>query len=189
MLEIADEIILDPEIALVDFGDERQLIHVFKDRALAVMHDSAARVAIAQTVDPIPGAAFGDFLDREIELVAADEVDGGRGFETLARLDRDLGADESDPEAGVGVLHRLRDLHVIRKRRRRGVHHDEFMILRERQDIGESEAGRRGVDEAAPLDQRCRLCQPGRIPERADLAAGLIARAGTAIEALEGGRL
>ena len=43
MLQIADEIILDPEVALVDLGDERQLVHVLEDRALPVVDDRRRR--------------------------------------------------------------------------------------------------------------------------------------------------
>ena len=35
MLEIADEIILDRQVALVDRRDERQLVHIFEDRRVA----------------------------------------------------------------------------------------------------------------------------------------------------------
>ena len=32
VLQIADEIILDPEVALIDLGDEGQLVHVLQHR-------------------------------------------------------------------------------------------------------------------------------------------------------------
>ena len=51
MLQIADEIVLDPQVALVDLGDERQLIHVLEDRAVLVVHDRAGRVAVGDPVD------------------------------------------------------------------------------------------------------------------------------------------
>ena len=56
-------------------------------------------------------------------------------------------------------------------------------------DVGEAEPVRRRVDQLGALDQRGGLRQPGRIPERLDLAPVLIARAGSAIEALERRRL
>ena len=43
VLQIADEVILDPQIALVDFGDERQPVHVLKNRPVAVVGDSTVR--------------------------------------------------------------------------------------------------------------------------------------------------
>jgi len=189
MLQIADEVILDPEIALIDFGDEGQLIHVLEDRALAIVTDGAARVAIAEAVDAVPGAAVGNLLDGEIEFVAADEVERARRFEAFPRLDRDLGADEADLELRVRVLHRLRDLHVVGKGRRRGVHHHELVFLRQRQHIAEAQPGRGRVDKAAALDQRRRLRKPGRKPERADFAPRLITRARAAVETFERRRL
>ena len=50
-------------------------------------------------------------------------------------------------------------------------------------------AVRRRVDELAAFDERGGLREPGRIPERPDLAARLIARAGAAVEAFERWRL
>ena len=49
-------------------------------------------------------------------------------------------------------------------------------------------AGRR-VDQHAVRHQRGRLREPGRVPERADLAARLVARARAAVEALVRGRV
>ena len=43
VLQIADEIILDLEVALVDLGDERQLVHVLEHRPRPVVHDAAGR--------------------------------------------------------------------------------------------------------------------------------------------------
>src|SRR5579875_2751997 len=67
MLQIADEVVLDLQVALIDLGDERQLIHVLKGRALAIVDDVARGVAIAEAVDSVPRLAVGNFLDREIE--------------------------------------------------------------------------------------------------------------------------
>src|SRR5207245_10740112 len=61
----------------------------------------------------------------------------------------------------------------------------QLVAARERRHVVEREAGGGGGDEAAAGHERRGLREPGRIPERADLAAGLIARAGAAVEALE----
>ena len=183
--QIADEIILDPEIAVIDVGDERKLVHVLEHGPLAVMDDLAGGIAIAQAVDRLPGLTLGDLFDGEIELVARDKVEHRRGGEALLRLDSHFGADEADLEFRVTRLHRLRDLHVVREGRRRGVHHHQFIILGERQNLLHRRAGRRRIDQPAAGHQRRGLRQPGRIPEGADFAARLVARAGAAIEALE----
>ena len=49
--QIADEVVLDPQVALVDLGDERQLVHVLEDRAVVVVDDRAGAVAIGDAVD------------------------------------------------------------------------------------------------------------------------------------------
>src|SRR5262249_14941802 len=41
VLEVAAEIVLDDQIALIDRGDERQVVHALEDRAVVVMDDGA----------------------------------------------------------------------------------------------------------------------------------------------------
>ena len=185
MLQIADEVILDPQVALVDLGDEGQLVHVLEHRALPVVHDRAVGAAIAEPVDVGERAALGDFLDREVEFLAGDEVDRARPGEAGFRLDRDLGADQADLELRVGVLQRLGDLDVAAKDGVEVCITDQLVIAGQRQHVVEPQPRRRRVDQLAAGHQRRRLRQPGRIPERADLALRLIARAGAAVEPVE----
>ena len=185
MLEIAAEIILDHEVALVDRCDEGQRIHVLEDRALVVVHDGAVAPTPRQAGDAREIAAFGDLLDGEIKLVACHEIDRVRSLQALLWLDRDLGADQTDLEAGLERLERLGGAHVGGERRRRGMHHHEIAARCLRYDVLELEPVRRRVDELRAFDQRGRLREPGRVPERSHLAAHLIARASAAIEAVE----
>ena len=46
VFQVADEIIFDLEVTLIDLGDEGQLIHVFECGALGVVHDHAFGVAV-----------------------------------------------------------------------------------------------------------------------------------------------
>ena len=62
---------------------------------------------------------------------------------------------------------------------------DQIEVARSGCDGCQFEPVRRGVDELAALDQRRRLGKPRRIPERANLAPRLIARACAAIEPVE----
>src|SRR5690349_20480884 len=80
VLQIADEVILDLEVALVDLADEGQLVHVLEDGALGIVHDGAGIIAIAEAVDAVEAAPLGDFLDGEVELVAADEIERRRSL-------------------------------------------------------------------------------------------------------------
>ena len=78
VLEIADEIVLDLEVALVDLADERQLVHVLQHRTLRIVDDHALGVPVAHAVNARERPTVRDFLDREVELVASDEIDGRR---------------------------------------------------------------------------------------------------------------
>src|SRR5262249_3204881 len=86
-------------------------------------------------------------------------------------------------------LQRLGDFDVRRKRGRRGVHDDELVIARQGQDVVEPQPRWRRIDELASRHQRRRLRQPGRVPERTDLAPCLITRARPSIEPIEGRRV
>ena len=69
------------------------------------------------------------------------------------------------------------------------VHHDLVVLAGERGHLLEGQAVGRRVDQAASGDERGGLGQPGGVPERADLAARLVARARAPIEPLEGRRM
>ncbi len=189
MQQIADEVVLDPQIAPVDVRDEGQLVHVLEHGAVAVVHDRAIRAAIGNAVDRGEVAALGHLLDREVELVAGDEIDRRALRKAFVRLHRDLGADEADLQRRIFIPKRLRDLHVGGEGGCRGVDDAEFVRPRLGDDLGQADARRRRVDQTAARHQRGRLGQPCRIPERTDLPPRLIARAGAAVEAVERGRV
>ena len=67
--------------------------------------------------------------------------------------------------------------------------HRQLVFPGDRQDLIELEPRRRSVDQLAVGQEGRRLGEPGRVPERADLAFGLIARTGAAVEAVEGRRV
>ncbi len=166
VLEIADEVVLHRQVALVDRRHEGQAVHVVHDRPILVVHDDAAGVAIRQALDAGPIAAFGDLLDGEVELVAGHEIDRRRLGQAGVRLHGDLGADQAGLEAGMGGLQGLDHPHVGRERGRRGVQHGEVVVARLGHHRVEADAVRRRVDQLRALDEGGRLRQPGRIPER-----------------------
>ena len=75
VLQIAAEIILDDEVALIDRRDEGKRVHVLEDRPIGIVDDDAIVVAIGEAGDLAEVASFGDLLDRVIELVPRHEVD------------------------------------------------------------------------------------------------------------------
>ena len=153
------------------------------------MDDDPVRVAPRQAGDAAEVASLGDFLDREIEFFARDEVDGRRSLEALLGLDRDLGPDHADLQARLDRLERLGCSDVDGERRGRGVQHHEIAVHGLGRDVVEFEAVGRRVDELGAFNERGGLGEPGRVPERLDLATHLIARAGAPVEAVEGWRL
>ena len=60
--------------------------------------------------------------------------------------------------------------------------HRQVVLRCQREDVGEVQAGRRGVDQATAGHQGGQSGQPGGIPEGSDLSPGLIAGAGPAVE-------
>jgi len=65
------------------------------------------------------------------------------------------------------------------------VHDDQLITLAQLvQNLVQRDAGGRGVDQLRSRNQGGRLRQPGREPEGFDLALGLIAGAGAAVEAV-----
>ncbi len=107
MLEVADEIILDGQIALVDRRDERQLVHVLQNGAWGIVPDRAGGVAIGQSGDAVPVPSLGDFPDGEVEFVAGDEIDDRRTGQAGVWLDRHLGAHKARLQVRIGGLKRL----------------------------------------------------------------------------------
>src|SRR5581483_3488508 len=96
VLEVADEVVLDLEIALVDVEHARERVHVVDELALAVVVDLAVLVAPREPVHVGEIAALSDLGDRVVELLAADEVDRLRGEDRLLRHDGDVRAAEAD---------------------------------------------------------------------------------------------
>jgi len=69
------------------------------------------------------------------------------------------------------------------------VQHDEVVVADVLGHLREFDAVARRIDQLRILDQGGGLREPGRIPERAHFAPRLVARAGTAVEAVERRRL
>ena len=189
VLEIADEIILDLQVALVDRRDEGQPVHVFQHGPLFVHLDRAVFVAIDQAGDGFPVAAFRDVADGEVVVLAGDEIDGFRFFQRGARIDRDIGADQADLDAGLGRLQPGRGLRVGGEGRRRGMQHREIVMRGLGDRLVGADAVRGGVDQLGIRHHGGELGEPGRIPVGLDLAPRLVARAGAAIESVIGRRL
>jgi hypothetical protein len=186
--QVADEVALDLEIAVIDVHHERQRVHVLERRPVWRAPERA--------VHPIgePGhvgqrPALGHFLDRDVELGAADEVDRRRGGQRALPLDGHVGAHQAHAQPRVGGLQRLGHPQVGGEGRRAGVKHGQLVVPPQRGHGLQRQVGRWRIHQPARWHHRRRLGQPGRIPERAHLAARLVARARAPVEALERGRV
>src|SRR5262245_27809462 len=168
--EVADEVLLDHQVAVVDVHHERQGVHVLERRPLRRALEVPVR-AIAESGHLWKRPPLRDLLDGEVELAAGHELDGRRGSERALALHGDVRPDETDPEARVLALERLGHAHVVRERRRARVQHGQVVVAPQRHHVLERQPGRRRVDEPAARHERRRLREPRRIPERPDLAA------------------
>src|SRR5260370_6752882 len=104
MFEVAAEVILCLEIALIDGRDEWQLVHVFKDGPGFVVHDSAVGQTIAQTENRLERKPLRDVATREVEFFTAHEVDRIAGGKRAVRIDGDSCPDHPDEYRGSTSL-------------------------------------------------------------------------------------
>ena len=188
VLQVADEIVFDDQIALVHVDHRRQRIHVFDNRAVGVAHIAFA-VAPGDAAHFGQRFAFGNFHADVIEFTVGDEVDGLGSADGGVRIDRHMRADHTDEELGIFFLQRLGNLAVVLERRRAGVKHGKLEVAGHRHHFFHGLAVGGGINQFAVRDHRGRLRQPRGIPERADFAAGLIARAGATVKAVERRRI
>jgi hypothetical protein len=112
MLEIAAEISLNVQVTLVDWRDERQVIHVFEDRPVRRVLDLAVGVPVGEGENRLPIPPVGDFLDGEIKFIARGEIDDRRGFQRCFGVDRSLGADQPDFQRRIRLLESRDRLHI-----------------------------------------------------------------------------
>ena len=88
-------------------------------------------VLVADAEDLVERLAVGVFDDGEVELAAADEVDGGALVERLVGRGRDRRADEGDLDVGIGLLDDLGHLLVAVPAHGAGKEHEELVVLAE----------------------------------------------------------
>ena len=187
MQQVADEVALDLQVAFIDIGHPRQGVHVLNQLALRVMPDAAVAGAVAQAGDLVERAAFGHFLAGEIEFLAPDPINGRRGLQGLGGEDGGVGADKADEGLRAVELDRLGHLAIVLEGGGRGVNDDVVVVAGLPEALLDADVVRRAIEQLALRHQRRRLRQPCGIPETGHLPPRLVARAGPAIEAVEGG--
>ena len=114
MFQIADEVILDLQIAQIHRRHPRQRVHILDHGPRRIVLQTPVRAPEAQACDAVEGKAVGHVLAGVVEFLARDEVDGFRGGERARRIDRHLGPHHADlEEPGIGLLEQFRDAPVF----------------------------------------------------------------------------
>ena len=75
MQEVADGVVLNSKVALVDRSDERQAVHVFERFSIRIMHNVSITIKKADARNGRERSLVSDFGNGEIELLAGYEVD------------------------------------------------------------------------------------------------------------------
>ncbi len=149
----------------------------------------AVGVAVADAEDLVERLAVGELDDGEIELAAADEVDGGALVEGAVGVGGDRGADEGDLDGRVGLLDGLGERVVAGPADGRGEEHQELVAFGDLDGLFGRDVVRRGVEKAGALEHAGGVGEPDGIPVGLDLADGGPAGACAAIEVFKGGRI
>ena len=100
MEQIADEILFDLQVALVDVGHPRKRIHVLDHLALGVVFDPAVLVLVGKPSDGREVAAFGDFLAGEIKFLAANPINRPGRLQRFGGQYHRVRPDEADFSVG-----------------------------------------------------------------------------------------
>src|SRR2546427_5152033 len=170
MKQVADRIVLDHEVTLVDIHHKRQRVHVLENGTVRRVPDLAIRPE-AETENRLEGPAPGDVLNREVELVPRDEVDRGRSRQRALRIHGDMRADEADPESWVRLLQRFCNANIVSERGGTGMQDRQFVVRGDRADVLKGETGGGGGDPARTPHDRGRRGAPRPATERADASS------------------
>ena len=137
-------------VAGVDLGGPGHigLVELFHLRTIWVVLMGAVFVAVADAEDLVQRLAVGKLDDGEVELAAADEVDGGALVEGAVGIGRDGRPDEGDFERRVEGLHGLCHGVIARPANRRGEEDEELVVPCDLDSLFGGTVVRRGVQEA-----------------------------------------
>ena len=185
--QVADEVLLDLQIPLVDIGHPGQRVHVVDEIPLRVV-DDLAFLAETQTRNGFHRAVFTDLLAGEVELLATHPINRRGRLERLGRQDSRVRPNESDLRVRALSLDGLGHLAVVLQRRRGRIDDDVAEVLGDAQGLLHADVMGRTVEQSGIRHQGGRLGQPSWVPEGSHLTACLIAGTGAAIEAIKRGR-
>ena len=181
----------DVEVARVDLGGPGHLVELLRRhlRPVGIVPDDSVGVLVTDAEDLVQRLAVGVLDDGEVELAAANEVDGGALVQCLVGRSGDRRPDEGNLDPGVGLLDDLGHLLVALPAHGAGEEDEELVVLEDADDVRPTQVVGRSVDQARPLQHARGIGEPDRVPVGLDLACGGPAAACAAIELLKGGRV
>src|SRR3954468_9835935 len=95
-------------------------------------------------------------------------------------------ADETNGRVRLLGFDGLGHFGVVLQRRRRGVNDDVIVALRLGETCLDVDIVRRAIHQLAIGNERSGLREPGRVPEGADFALGLVTSASATVESVKG---
>ena len=164
MLQIADKIVFDRQIALIHVHDERQTVHILNRRPGRGEGD-APIVAVRQTANIFQRLARCNVGANVIKLSDRNPIHRRRGIHRLHRQDAYVRADHADHDLGIYFLQVRGKFRVVCKGRRARVQHRQFVVLCQGSHLLDRQAIRGSIDKLATGDHGRGLRQPGRIPK------------------------
>ena len=151
------------EVFFVNLGHERQLVEFFVgERGPVGIVMLRAILLIADSADRAPVAALRHFEHRVVEFLARRDIDRRRQFQRLLRPRRRMSADHRDDRIRIRRLDCFRGARVHPERRRRGVNHDQVVILRLVDRHLDRVIVRRRVEQPRARNHPGRIRQPRR---------------------------
>ena len=134
MLQIADEIVFDRQVALVDVHDERKIVHVL-NRGPGRRERDASVVPVGNPADVFERLARGNVRADVVKFPDRNPVHGRRGIHGLQRQNANVRAHHADHDFRIHFLEVRGKLRIVRKRWRARVQHGQFVVLRQRSHL------------------------------------------------------
>src|SRR3989304_3408228 len=144
MQQIANEVVADGKVALIDVHDKGQGVHVLEGWPVGRMADMSI-VSVAEAEDRAERPAMRHLPDGEVEFMASDELDSLRRTQGTLRIHRHVSSDEANAEVRVVGLQSLGNPDVIGKGRGPRVEDGKLVLSGERAGGLYGEAGGGGV--------------------------------------------